>query len=279
MTTHQSTSRQNANPVILHGDWLTLAKTLVPSSVDMLYADPPFNTGVRQATPPGATRVEGRSTNTSYGDDFGSTAAFIDWLRARLLATLPALKPTAAIMLHCDWRTSHRVRCLLEEILGERCFVNHLIWRYGLGGSSPRRFARKHDDILYYSLDPEACYFDPPRVAATSQRLKGQSKKATDVIELPAGAGDSDDVLDVPSLNNMARERTGYPTQKPVALLKLLIGAACPPGGLVLDPCAGSGTTLVAAQSLGRGAIGFDVSEEAVRLANQRLERGATSGS
>ena len=90
---------------------------------------------------------------------------------------------------------------LIESRLGAASFVNHLVWHYGLGGSSPRRFARKHDDILYHAAGP-AYWFEAPRVPATSRRLAGQTKKATDV-------------LDVPAINNQARERTGWPTQKP----------------------------------------------------------------
>jgi DNA modification methylase len=95
-------------------------------------------------------------------------------------------------------------------------------------------------------------------VPATSVRLKGQLKKMTDV-------------LDVPSINNMAAERTGYPTQKPLELLRILVSACCPPGGLVLDPCCGSGTTLVAAVESGRAAIGIDRSDAAIRTAERRL--------
>lgn len=242
---------------LLHSDWLTLAPTLAPASVDLLYADPPFNTGEVQSDRGG-----------SYADRFGSTAAYIAWLRERVAATLPAMKPSANILIHVDWRTSHRVRVMLDEVLGEDRFVNHLIWQYGLGGSSPRRFARKHDDILFYCLDPERYWFEPPMVPATSNRMRGQMKKATDVLVVPEVLPD---VLDVPSINNMAAERTGYPTQKPLALLELLVRACCPPGGRVLDPCCGSGTTLVAAVRAGRIAVGCDLNPEAVRIARERL--------
>lgn len=151
---------------------------------------------------------------------------------------------------------------MLDELLGEDRFVNHLIWSYGLGGSSPRRFARKHDDILLYCLDPMKYWFEPPRVPATSNRLRGKTKKMTDV-------------LDIPAINNMANERTGYPTQKPLALLDVLVRACCPPGGLVLDPCCGSGTTLVAAVRAGRRAIGLDTSPKAVEIARARLHAQA----
>lgn len=252
-----ATDATDALWTVEHADWLDLARSLPPASIDLLYADPPFNTGTARRAAPGGARL-GRTIDSTFGDTFASTADYIGWLRARLAATLPALKPTAGVLLHVDWRTSHHVRLLLDELLGEDQFVNHLIWSYGLGGSSPRRFARKHDDILFYAVDPARYYFEAPRVPATSQRLAGQTKKATDV-------------LDIASLNNMAAERTGYPTQKPLALLELLINACSPPGGTVLDPCCGSGTTLVSALRAGRRAVGGDRSADAVALSRRRL--------
>lgn len=238
-------------------EWLAFVCSLRSAVVDLCYVDPPFNTGVKKT----ATRpIRGTRARhpASYQDSWPTIEAYLTWLRDRLAATIPALKPTGNLLVHVDWRTSHRVRVLLDELLGPDRFVNHLIWSYGLGGSSPRMFARKHDDILFYCVDPERHYFDPPRVAATSRRMKGQTKKATDV-------------LDIPAINNMAAERTGYPTQKPLALLELLVRACSPPGGTVLDPCCGSGTTLVAAKRSGRMAIGCDTSAAAVRLTRTRL--------
>lgn len=243
---------------VLIGDWLDLGSVLsMPVSIDFLYADPPFNTGQTKRTPPNANK-QGRATDAAYHDSFGSPRDFIAWLRPRLEASIPLIKLTGLICIHIDWRTSHHVRLLLDDLLGEDRFVNHLIWSYGLGGSSPRRFARKHDDLLLYCIDPERYWFDPPRVPAMSNRLRGQSKKATDV-------------LDIPSINNMAKERTGYPTQKPLALLDLLVRACCPPGGTVLDPCCGSGTTLVAAVCAGRNAVGLDINPAAIATARKRL--------
>lgn len=249
---------------VQQGDWLDLAASLPAKSVDLLYADPPFNTGTAKRTPPGAARVRGRSARGAYNDRFASTGAFIAWLRERLDATLPALRASGNVLVHVDWRTSHHVRLLLDELLGPDRFVNHLVWAYGLGGSSPRAFARKHDDILFYCIDPARAFFRPPMVPATSVRLRGRLKKATDV-------------LDIPSINNMARERTGYPTQKPLALLDLLVRACCPEGGVVLDPCCGSGTTLVAAALTGRTALGFDRSPAAVRTTRTRLKQARAS--
>ncbi len=235
--------------LVRHGDWLEEVRRLEPGSVGLLYVDPPFNTGRTQ-----------RARGGAFEDRWDSVGAWVAWLGERLEATLAAMARSGSILLHVDWRTSHHARMLLDDLLGADAFVNHLIWCYGLGGSSRRRFARKHDDILFYTLDPRGYYFEAPLVPARSRRLAGRLKKATDVIEIPA-------------LNNMARERVGYPTQKPLALLELLIGACCEPGGLVLDPCCGSGTTLVAGLRLGRTVLGFDTSERAVALARSRLAR------
>lgn len=232
---------------LAQADWLAGVQQIEPTSVDLVYADPPFNTGVRQADRAGA-----------FEDSWEDAASYVAWLRQRLLATLRVLKPSGSLLIHCDWRVCHHIRLLLDELLGEDRFVNHLIWSYGLGGSSPRRFARKHDDILFYCLDPDRYYFEPPMVPATSNRMTGQMKKATDVI-------------DIPSINNMAKERVGWPTQKPLALLELLVGASCPEDGVVLDPCCGSGTTVVAARRLGRAGVGIDLNAEAVHIAAERL--------
>ena len=245
------------NAAVKQSDWLPFARTLRPASVDLVYVDPPFNTGVKKtATRP--IRGTRASHPASYKDNWPTIDAYLAWLRERLAATIPALKPSGNLLVHVDWRTSHRVRVLLDDLLGPDRFVNHLIWSYGLGGSSPHMFARKHDDILFYCIDPARHYFDPPRIPATSRRMRGQTKKATDV-------------LDIPAINNMAAERTGYPTQKPLALLELLVAACSPPKGTVFDPCCGSGTTLVAAKKLGRAIIGCDTSAAAVRLTRTRL--------
>ena len=240
-------------PPVIQADWLDLVRHLDDASIDLFYTDPPFNTGQTQ------TGRAGR-----YEDTWTDTPAWVAWLRERLAATLPKIAPTGSILLHLDWRTSHHARLLLDDLLGPDRFVNHLIWAYGLGGSSPRRFARKHDDILWYCLHPDQYWFEPPMVPATSRRMAGQLKKATDVIKIPA-------------INNMAAERTGYPTQKPLALLELLIGACCPPGGLVVDPCCGSGTAPVAAHRLGRRVVGGDRNPQAVAITEERLAAATTA--
>lgn len=230
---------------IIVGDCLEALTNSQAGVVNLAYLDPPFNTGQTQT-----------GLQAAYEDSWPDMAAYLGCMQPRVRAIHRALKPDGAILLHCDWRTSHHFRLMLDEVFGAANFVNHLIWRYGLGGSSPRRFARKHDDILFYAKSVDY-YFEPPRVPATSNRMRGQMKKASDVI-------------DIPSINNMALERVGYPTQKPLALLELLVRACCPPDGVVLDPFCGSGTTLVAALNTGRRFIGIDRNPDAVRIAQSR---------
>jgi DNA modification methylase len=255
MSLHRSAP--HAEAAVVRMDWLELPRRINAASIDFLYADPPFNTGSAKRSPASGHK-KARLMTAKYEDRFGSAGEFIAWLRPRVEGSIPLLKPTGLIALHVDWRTSHHVRLMLDELLGEDRFVNHLIWSYGLGGSSPRRFARKHDDIVLYCVDPARYFFKPPMVPATSNKMRGQMKKATDV-------------LDIPAINNMASERTGYPTQKPLALLSVLVRACCPPGGLVVDPCCGSGTTLVAAVQAGRRAMGCDIGRPAVALATRRV--------
>lgn len=232
---------------VIEGDCLDRVAGFPPASVDLAYLDPPFNTGRAQIA--GAGR---------YDDRWEDPVGYLAFLRPRVKAVHAVLRESGSILVHVDWRTSHYVRLMLDEIFGAEQFVNHLIWSYGLGGSSPRRFARKHDDILFYGRSPEY-HFTPPTIPATSQRMRGRMKKSTDVLEIP-------------SINNMATERVGYPTQKPLALLTMLVQACSPAGSVVLDPFCGSGTTLVAATSLGRRYIGIDRNPDAVRLSRRRIE-------
>lgn len=243
-----STSIESHLNRIHHGDNLAFLRAWPDACVDLVSIDPPFNTG--------ATK-RGRDEGVDYADAWPTIEDYLAFMRPRLIELHRVLKPTGSILLHCDWRASHHLRLLLDHVFGPERFVNHLIWTYGLGGSSPRRFARKHDDIFFYGKS-DAYAFEPPMIPATSNRMKGQRKKATDVIDIPA-------------INNMARERTGYPTQKPLALLRMLVDACCVPEGIVADVFCGSGTALVAARDSGRSWIGCDINQDAVRIARERL--------
>ena len=182
------------------------------------------------------------------------------------------LKPQGVFLLHLDWHAVHYAKVMCDQIFGDAAFINELVWYYQTGGASRDRFSRKHDTILMYASGRRH-YFDGKAIAIP--RGAGAMKRARSGIGARISATDThknpDDVLIVPALNAMAIERTGYPTQKPLALLEKLVVALCPPGGLVADFFCGSGTTLVAAKRLGRQYVGCDVNGDAVALAEARL--------
>ena len=223
---------------------IDLVMSLAPDSVDLAYADPPFFTG----------RDHG-----AFDDRWpDGLASFVEAVVASLAPLATRLTPSGSLYVHLDWRTVHHVKVALDDVFGADSFLNEIIWSYGLGGSGKRWWPRKHDTILWYVRNPGQHWFEAPRVPARSRRMAGQDKKAPDV-------------WDIPAINNMARERTGYPTQKPLALLERIVASSCPPGGVVLDPYCGSGTTCEAAERLGRSWIAGDRSAEAVATTKRRL--------
>ncbi len=242
-----ATGPQGTDRILIQADALEAARGLEPGSVDLIYLDPPFASG----------RIH-QARQAAFRDVWDSLDEYLAWLVPILGASRDCLSDSGSLYVHLDWRASHYVKVELDRIFGRDCFLNHIVWLYGLGGSSPRYWPRKHDDILWYSRRPGGHYFEPVKVPARSRRMRGQSKKMPDF-------------WDVPALNNMAAERLGYPTQKPEALLQLIIESSCPPGGLVADFFAGSGTTCAVAQKLGRRYFGSDLSLDAVALARTRL--------
>jgi site-specific DNA-methyltransferase (adenine-specific) len=253
---------------VLLGDALEIAARFPQNSVDLIYADPPFFTNRRQtggANAPAALTFEDRWQ--------GGLHEYLAWLEARVRAMRGLLKPQGAFLLHLDWHAVHYVKVLCDGIFGIEHFQNELIWYYQTGGASKDRFSRKHDTILLYSMDGHFP-FDGKSVAIprTPKAMKRARCPTGARIRLTDTHKNPDDVLLVPALNPMARERNGYPTQKPLALLETLIKALCPPAGTVADLFCGSGTTLVAAQRLGRRWFGCDANPAAVKLACRRLE-------
>jgi hypothetical protein len=259
-----------ARDLLVRGDNLDVLRTLAPrlgGKIDLVYLDPPFATGDVFAVKPRGAAAD-LAAGPAYRDRFGATPdAYLRFMEPRLALVRELLAADGSLLLHCDFRASHLLGLLCDELFGrgdrgprkgEPGFRNEIVWCYGLGGSSPRFYPRKHDVILWYTKG-ERWTFTAPRTAATSARLKGRTKKRTDVFD------------DVPSLNNMARERTGYPTQKPLALLERFVLAHTRAGGFVADFFAGSGTTLVAAARHGRRWLGCDAGAAAVRVAERRL--------
>jgi site-specific DNA-methyltransferase (adenine-specific) len=257
--------------VLALADAAELLALIPPASVDLVYLDPPFGTGIARTDP------SGRGYDDALPEGL---AGHLDWLRGLLAEAHRVLRDTGSIFLHVDWRLSHRARVALDELFGARCFRNEIVWHYGLGGGAPRdAFSRKHDTILFYARASGAT-FNPERgpvtaaMAAKYAHVDEQGRRyqnAHGKRYYLQGGKRLDDVWAIPALAPTARERVGWPTQKPLALLERIVQAASGPGDLVLDPCCGSGTALVAAALLGRRAVGGDRSPEAVELTAQRL--------
>lgn len=247
--------------------------------VDLIYLDPPFGAGVtwprrrdiRTGTGTQALQVE------AYPDPDQDWHAWLQHLDTVLDRAHRLLSPRGSLYVHLDFRRAPHARLLADERFGISHFRNEIIWSYGLGGSSKDRFGRKHDVILFYARDPKQQYFVVQKQAATSNRLAGKSKGATDVWQTTDRDGDAQidgtwqDDLIAGTLSNTDAQRTGYPTQKPLALLERIVQASLPPGGLALDPMAGSGTLGVAAVKLGGRAILGDRSLVALDASRGRL--------
>lgn len=272
---------------VVEADNLALLDALPDGSVDLVYADPPFATGrVRrlerirtgegEATRRGFAgreyRYEVVSTHT-YADTASLEEHLAD-LRVRLAAVRRVLAPHGSVYVHVDWRTSHHVRLLLDELFGADHFLNELIWAYDYGGRARDRWPRKHDTILWYARGDEWRFERDAidRIPYLAPDLVGPEKAA--MGKLPT------DVWWMTIVPPASRERTGYPTQKPVRLLERILAASSRPGDLVVDPYAGSGTTGVAAARLGRRCLLVDRNPAAVEIARSRLaaEPGQGSG-
>ena len=267
---------------VRHGDCLEVARGLASELADLVYVDPPFFT---QKTHVLVTRD--RTASFQFSDEWESRNEYIEFLRCRLVEFRRVLKGTGCLFFHCDTNASHHIRCLLDEVFGEAMFRSEIIWHYRRWSNAQRSPLPSHQTIFFYSKTEDYEYhqlfegYSPStNIDQILQRRRrdehGKAVYARDedgnVIQdghkkgVPVG-----DVWAIPFLNPKARERVGYPTQKPILLLERVISLVTAPRGFVLDPFCGSGTTLVAAELLGRNSLGIDVAADAVKLASQRL--------
>ena len=219
---------------------------------------------------------ENGNRSVSYDDRWPEGFdAYLDWLEARLAAARPLLVENGSLVVHLDHRAVHEIKVRLDRLFGRERFVNEIIWHYTGGGRSRSRFSCKHDTLLWYANGPRPLFnLDAVRVPykPTSGYAKGgiTSKAGKKYQPHPDGTP-VDDVWDIPIVNPMSAERTGYPTQKPLTLLERVISALSAPGDLVGDLFCGSGTTLVVAARLGRRWLGADRSPDALAVTASRL--------
>jgi len=264
--------------LLIHGDNLTVMAGLPDESMQLIYLDPPFNTGrtqhrktIRSTRDPdgahlgfsGTTYARTIEALSSYDDTFSDYWGF---LAPRLIEAHRLLRDDGTLYVHLDWREAHYAKVALDALFGRECFLNELIWAYDYGAKAKRRWPTKHDTILVYVKNPQSYYFDSDAVDREPYMAPGlvtpekaaRGKLPTDVwwhtIVATNGA-----------------EKTGYPTQKPLGVLRRIVQASSREGDWVLDPFAGSGTTAAAARALGRRSISIDESAEAVAVAALRL--------
>jgi len=244
---------------IMHGDNLSQLRKIKQSSIDMIYIDPPFNTGVTQKSVVKYDNVIGMYED-SYSD-------YVDFLKSRLILAWHCLKPTGSILVHLDYREVHYIKVEMDKIFGRSNFMNEIIWAYDYGARQKTKWPTKHDTILWYVQDKNNYTFnydDMDRIPYIAPGLCGKAKAARG--KTPT------DVWFITVCPTNGKERTGYPTQKPMKLLERLVKIHSNPGDIILDFFAGSGTTGHAALKHGRDCILIDKNEEAIRVIQRRLK-------
>ncbi len=265
---------------IYFGDNLDVLRTLPSGSVNLIYIDPPFNTGqTRRAdrlrvtrAPDGAPGRRGfkdrlylseRIGRREFDDRFGDYPGFLE---PRLTEAVRVLAADGSLYLHVDYREVHYCKILLDEILGRECFLNEIIWAYDYGGRPRRRWPAKHDNILFYVKDPKHYTFDIDAV----ERIPYMAPGLVTPEKARRGKTPTDTWWHT-IVPTSGTERTGYPTQKPLGVLRRIVAASSRPGDVVLDFFAGSGTTGAAAAELGRRFMLVDNNIDAMRVMERRL--------
>lgn len=277
--------------VQLHlGDCLYILQEMESGTVNLAYLDPPFFTQKVHRLAP-----RDRSREFSFDDLWSSQKEYATFLFERLHEIRRVVSDDGCVFFHCDRNAVHLVRALLDEVFGAENFRSEIIWHYRRWSNSQRGLLPTHQTILYYTQSDRYTFneilteYSPATNVDQILQRRGRddSNKSVYVRDdqgnaVPNGAKRGvplGDVWDIPFLNPKAKERTGYPTQKPLLLLERIISLATNEGDCVLDPFCGSGTSLVAAQLLNRTAIGIDLSEDAIAMTKQRLKEPTMSQS
>lgn len=241
--------------LVIQGDNLSVLQALPTSSVNLIYTDPPFNTGHAQKS--------ARNPKVAYVDSFQD---YVGFLRPRLEQAYRVLKPNGSLYLHLDYREVHYVKVELDRIFGRNSFINEIIWAYDYGARSKSRWPAKHDNILFYAKDPNDYTFNfdaMDRIPYLAPSLVGPEKAARG--KTPTSVWFNTIV------HTTGKERTGYPTQKPLAIVRRVVKVSSNPGDLVLDFFAGSGTTGEACLETGRDFILVDENPQAIDVMRKRF--------
>lgn len=268
--------------MLINDDCLSAFSKIETASIDMIYLDPPFFTQKKQSL------KNSQGKEYEFSDIWGSRNEYIFFMRERLLEIKRILKESGTVFLHCDSTASHYLRVLLDEIFGEDNFRSEIIWSYKRWSNSKKGLLAGHQTIFFYSKTSKYkfntiyCNYSPTTNLdqILQERVRNEDGKASYkrdmlgniVIGKERRGVPLSDVWEIPFLNPKAKERTGYPTQKPIELLERIIKISTDEGDIVLDPFCGSGTTLVAAKLLGRKYLGIDINPSAIDLCKNRLD-------
>lgn len=263
---------------IIHGDNLEVLPQLDKAAFRLIYIDPPFNTGVTQKR----DRMRVRADEAGERGGFGGrryrverldSSAYVDryddyigFLMSRIEVSIPLLTEDGSLFVHVDYREVHHVKVALDSLLGRHRFINEIIWAYDFGGRPKKRWPAKHDNILWYALDPKRYVFNydaMDRIPYMAPGLAGKEKAARG--KTPT------DVWWHTIVPTNSKEKTGYPTQKPLGLLERIIKVHSAPGDVVLDFFAGSGTIGEAAARHDRGFVLVDEHPGAIAIMKERL--------
>jgi site-specific DNA-methyltransferase (adenine-specific) len=270
---------KKSGSAIIWGDNLSVMRSLPSGFIDLIYADPPFFSRKDYR------KLEGGLATDVFSDRWGASVNdYINWLKPRVEEMKRLLRETGSIYMHVDWHAVHYVKVMMDRIFGYRNFLNEIIWHYhDPGGTVRDRFKKKHDTILLYAKEAGRHRFNldavrtgySPGTLAQARRRDISFGRPTEVNELGKVP---EDVWEIPIINSQARERTGFPTQKPEALLEKIVKASSSEGDIVADFFAGSGTTAAVAERLGRRWIASDISPLSIRTVAARLAGAVKDG-
>jgi site-specific DNA-methyltransferase (adenine-specific) len=264
--------------LVIAGDNADVLAKLPDGAFDLIYLDPPFNTGRSQARRTLAASADRNGTRNgfggrryrtellrtlSYDDEFADYLAFLE---PRLARARELLAPHGTLYFHIDYREAHYCKLLIDEIFGRDAFLNEIIWSYDYGAKPRRRWPAKHDTILVYVRTPGAHHFDADGVEREPYMAPGLVGP-----EKAARGKRPTDVWFHTIVPTNGREKTGYPTQKPEGVLRRIVQASSRPGGWCLDPFAGSGTLGAVCRNLGRRFVLIDSNPAALEVIRQRL--------
>ncbi len=268
---------------LIQGDCLDVMQTLDSGSIDLIYLDPPFFSEKKHIL-----KNKDGSREFSFDDTWGDSTTYADFLEKRIRLMHTLLKDTGSIFVHCDKNAEHIVRAVLDSVFGSKNFQSEIIWSYKRWSNAKKGLLPSHQNIYFYSKSKDfkfnrifRSYSETTNVdqilqdrsrdknnkSIYAKDSSGKIKNGASKKGVPLG-----DVWDIPFLNPKAKERVGYPTQKPILLLEQIIKLVTDEQDIVLDPFCGSGTTCVASKLLNRRYLGIDISKDAIDLSNERLK-------